>query len=133
MTVHKLVSMATAVKINIGLLKEALAKQGVVLDPATQLVADNLTVEAQTLYDGLNAFSLDVGAGIYPNTFQTTTLPYTYRIVNDETEEDAAEEAGMVVAFFPQTMTKAGQPDLVVHNQDQKETAVRNGYTLPGL
>jgi hypothetical protein len=96
---------------------------------ATEMLGD-IAEDNGTLLAGIQAIGLVVGAGRYPNTFVKDGL---YRIVNTPTEQDEAERAGYVVATFPETMVKAGSPDIVVHNDSEKEDATDIGYALPGI
>lgn len=131
MTIHAVVAMATAVSINIDLVIADLSAGGLNISPHTQLLIDNLKEESGKMLDGVKQLSDEVGGGTFPNTYQTKTAPFKYKIVNNEDEEAQAVANGLVIATFPETMMLEGSPDLIVHNQDEKEVATRNGYMLP--
>ena len=132
MTIQSLIAQATAANVNVKALVDGL-KAMTVLSPAMQDMAVKVGFESDQLIVAAKNIGAEVGAGRFPNTFQTKTSPVKYRVVNSEVEEIQAQKDGLVVATFPQTMTKNGVPDLVVHNQGKKEEAIKNGFVLPEL
>jgi hypothetical protein len=114
MTIQQVISKASALNNLVILLAESLL--------IAELSAD--------LLRSVRELGTDMGAGFFPNTF---TKDGVYRLVHNEREQAVAVADGWRVATFPETMIKAGFPDLVVHNSVQKTLANKDGYRLPGL
>jgi len=121
MTIQQVISKASALNNLVILLARAY--------PLSALVAE-LTQESAELLQTARQVGSEMGAGFFPNTF---TKGGVYKIVHNETEKAAAVADGWVVATFPETMVKKGEPDVEVRNSVQKNLVARDGYRLPGL
>jgi hypothetical protein len=86
--------------------------------------------QGMVMSSNLKAFGLEFGAGLYPNTFVKAGV---YAVANNAIEEATLLLAGWIVATYPETMSKFGAPDIVVHNAVEKDRALDLGYTLAGL
>jgi hypothetical protein len=100
------------------------------LTPNQKLAIAEIANEANQVSTGIAQFGVQVGAGLFPNTYVKNGV---YIFVNTPAEVMDAIANGFVVATFPETMVKPGFPDRVVHNTPQKNAALDAGYTLPGL
>jgi hypothetical protein len=125
MTIQSAIALSIDIRSAVQSLVTALAGS-----PATLQLVQDITTQSEALTTGLSQLGIDIGAGLYPNTFVRNGV---YLIVNNLVEQEAAVAQGYVVATFPETMIKAGSPDLVVNNEREKDEALAQGYTLPGL
>ncbi len=100
------------------------------LDARQVVIWAQIQAEGLDLVDQINALGLEVGAGLFPNTF---TLDGAYKYVHNAREETALLIAGWRPATFPERMVRAGSPDIIAENALQKYELLLVGYTLPGL
>lgn len=108
----------------------ALDGTGLTLDDDQKRLWGQITSESLGLTDSLHQFGDDLGSGFFPNTF---VKGRNYMKVNNMTEEAQALADGWVVATFPQIMVSVGRANKTVHNAIEKDEALDQGYTLPGI
>lgn len=129
MTIQQVISKCSVAK-NAAVMLQTLVRRTPGMPNDIVRTADAVVEETTEALVAIEAVAASTGAGSFPNTLFKAGL---YMLVNDASEMTAALTNGWVLATFPETMIKAGAPDLVVHNSVEKDAAISNGYSLPGL